>query len=65
MVLALLGAVPNAVRNLQRFMSQSEWDIRGPMIQLQAWVAEWMGERDGIVVVDGSGFPKNLSLNLN
>src|SRR5271157_2958190 len=29
MVLALLGAVPNAVRDLQRFMSQSEWDMRG------------------------------------
>lgn len=58
MVLALLGALPNAVRDLQRFMSQSAWDTRGPMIQLQARVAEWLGERDGIVVVDGSGFPK-------
>jgi SRSO17 transposase len=58
MVLALLGPVPNAVRDLQRFMSQSEWDTREPMIQLQAQVAAWMGEHDGIVVVDGSGFPK-------
>jgi SRSO17 transposase len=58
MVLALLGALPNAVRDLQRFMSQSAWDTRGPMTQLQARVAEWLGERDGIVIVDGSGFPK-------
>ena len=58
MILSLLGAIPNAVRDLQRFMSQSDWDTRGPMMHLQAWVAAWMGERDGVAIVDGSGFPK-------
>ncbi len=58
MVLSLLGAIPNAIRDLQRFMSQSDWDTRRPMMQLQTWVAAWMGECDGVAIVDGSGFPK-------
>jgi hypothetical protein len=28
------------------------------MIYLQSLVAKWLGERDGVVIVDGSGFPK-------
>jgi SRSO17 transposase len=58
MVLSLLGAIPNAIRDLQRFMSQSPWDVRSPMIHLQSLVAKWLGERDAVVIVDGSGFPK-------
>lgn len=58
MVLSLLGARPNAIRDLQRFMSQSPWDVRSSMIHLQSLVAKWLGERDAVVIVDGSGFPK-------
>jgi SRSO17 transposase len=58
MVLSLLGAIPNAIRDMQRFMSQSPWDVRPPMIHLQSLVAKWLGERDAVVIVDGSGFPK-------
>ena len=58
MVLSLLGAIPNAIRDLQRFMSQSPWDVRPPMVHLQSLVAKWLGEREAVVVVDGSGFPK-------
>jgi SRSO17 transposase len=58
MVLSLLGAIPHAIRYLQRFISQSPWDVRPPMIHLQSLVAKWLGERDGVVIVDGSGFPK-------
>jgi len=58
MVLSLLGAIPNAIRDLQRFMSQSPWDVRVPMLYLQSLVAKWLGERDAVVIVDGSGFPK-------
>lgn len=58
MVLSVLGAIPNAIRDVQRFMSQSPWDVRPPMIHLQSLVAKWLGERDGVVIVDGSGFPK-------
>jgi len=58
MVLLLLGALPHAIRDLQRFMSQSTWDVRPLMIHLQALVAKWLGEHDAVVIVDGSGFPK-------
>jgi SRSO17 transposase len=58
MVLSLLGAIPNAIRDLQRFMSQSPWDVRSPMVHLRSLVAKWLGERDAVVIVDGSGFPK-------
>jgi SRSO17 transposase len=58
MVLLLLGAVPNGIRDLQRFMSQSQWNITPFIVRLQALVAAWLGERDGVAIVDGSGFPK-------
>jgi SRSO17 transposase len=58
MVLSLLGAIPHAIRDLQRFISQSPWDVRPPMIHLQSLVTKWLGERDAVVIVDGSGFPK-------
>jgi SRSO17 transposase len=58
MVLSLLDANPHAVRDLQRFLSESSWDCRPMMIHLQALVAKWLGEGDGIAIVDGSGFPK-------
>jgi SRSO17 transposase len=58
MVLFLLGAFPHAIRDLQRFMSESNWACRPLMIHLQALVAKWLGEQDGVVIVDGSGFPK-------
>jgi len=58
MILFFLGAIPNAIRDLQRFMSQSTWEIKPLRLHLQALVAKWLGERDGVMIVDGSGFPK-------
>jgi SRSO17 transposase len=58
MVLFLLGAFPHAIRDLQRFMSESHWDCRPLMIHLQSLAAKWLGESDAVVIVDGSGFPK-------
>jgi len=58
MVLFLLGAFPHAIRDLQRFMSASRWDCRPLMIHLQSLVVRWLGELDAVVIVDGSGFPK-------
>jgi len=58
MVLFLLGAMPAAIRDLQRFMSQSRWNERPLVVHLQALVAKWLGARDAVVIVDGSGFPK-------
>jgi SRSO17 transposase len=58
MVLALLGDVSNAIRDLQRFMGQSKWDTTPFIVRVQALVAAWLGERDGVAIIDGSGFPK-------
>lgn len=58
MVLALLGAKPNLIRAVQQFMGQGTWAVE-PLIEcLQRRVAEWLGEPDGVVIIDGSGFPK-------
>jgi len=58
MILFLMGAIPNAIRDLQRFMSQSTWDGKPLILHLQSLVAKWLGEHDAVVIVDGSGFPK-------
>lgn len=58
MVLALQGADRQTIRAVQRFISCDRWDTQTMLIQLQALVAEWFGARDGVVIIDGSGFPK-------
>lgn len=58
MVLSLLDANSHAVRDLQRFMSESPWESWPAMIHLQGLVAKWLGEADAVVIMDGSGFPK-------
>jgi SRSO17 transposase len=58
MVLSLIGADRNAIRGLQQFIGQGEWDAAPLMIQVQSLVSSWLGEEDGVVIVDGSGFPK-------
>ena len=58
MVLNLRAANGNAVRDLQRFMSEGRWDLPGMFEQQQLVVAEWLGEPEGVVIADGSGFPK-------
>ena len=58
MILALLGPDPNAIRGLQQFIGQGAWDS-GPLLEYaQSLVATWLGEPDGVAIVDGSGFPK-------
>jgi SRSO17 transposase len=58
MVLKLIGPDLNAIRRLQQFIGQGEWDA-GPLIShAQSLVGAWLGEDDGVVIVDGSGFPK-------
>jgi hypothetical protein len=58
MVLKLIGPDLNAIRRMQQFIGQGEWDA-GPLItHAQSWVGAWLGEDDGVVIVDGSGFPK-------
>lgn len=58
MVLTLHGAEVNAVRDLQRFMSENRWDQGGILKQHQVLVGKWLGEPAGVVIADGSGFPK-------
>lgn len=58
MVLELVGPDPNAIRGLQQFIGQSDWDTQPLVEAMQRWVAQWWGEPEGVVIVDGSGFPK-------
>ncbi len=58
MVLALLGPEPNAVRAVEHFISQGIWETPALIQRYQALVAEWLGDPQGVVIVDGSGFPK-------
>ena len=58
MVLALRGVEPETIRAVQQFIGQSRWAPLPLIVQLEALVADWLGEPDGVVIVDGSGFPK-------
>lgn len=58
MVLALLGPNANAIRAAQYFLGQSPWATPPFMERIQMLVARWLGEADGVVILDGSGFPK-------
>lgn len=61
LVLALLGADESLIRTAQHFLGQSPWAVAPLLAQAQGLVAEWLGEPDGVVIVDGSGFPKQGS----
>jgi SRSO17 transposase len=58
MVLELVGPDPNAIRGLQQFIGQSAWDTQPLIEAMQRSVAQWWGEPEGVVIVDGSGFPR-------
>jgi SRSO17 transposase len=55
----LARAVPDAnVQAMQQFLTDSTWEA-GPLIgRLQAMAQEVLGEPDGILVCDDTGFPK-------
>ncbi len=58
MVLALKGSDVNMVRGLQQFIGQSDWAVAPKRDRLQQLVGGWLGEPDAVVILDGSGFPK-------
>ena len=58
MVLATHGPDDAAVRAGQQFLGQGAWDDTAMLVRHQRLVAESLGEPDGVVSVDGSGFPK-------
>lgn len=58
MVLALKGPDLAAIRAGQQFLGEGAW-ADGPILaRHQRLVAESLGEPDGMVIFDGSGFPK-------
>jgi SRSO17 transposase len=58
MVLATQGPDAAAVRAGQQFLGQGAWDDTAIVARHQRLVAESLGEPDGVVIFDGSGFPK-------
>ena len=58
MLLDLLGADRNAVRAVQEFIGAGQWAAADLIRRHQEMVAQSLGDPRGIVIVDGSGFPK-------
>jgi SRSO17 transposase len=58
MVLKLLGPDRNAIRGLQQFIGQGAWSADALLQRLQTLAAEWLAHPEGVLIVDGSGFPK-------
>ena len=62
MALRLLGVGPHAerqVRALQQFIGEGKWDDEALLAEHQRQVAETLGEEEGVLIVDGSDFPKH------
>lgn len=47
-----------AVRAVQQLLGEGAWDVTRILERLQRLVAEDIGTPDGLLIVDGSGFPK-------
>lgn len=58
MVLRERGKDSNAVRAVQQFIGEGSWDDDRILEHHQQLVAQDLGEPDGTVILDGSGFPK-------
>jgi len=58
MVLAVEGVVPKAVRAMQAFISEGRWDDERRLHQHWKEVEKDLGADDGVLMVDGSDFPK-------
>jgi len=46
-------------RPLQRFVGAGRWDDRALLEEMRTHVAEEIGEREGVLILDGSGFEKS------
>jgi SRSO17 transposase len=61
MALRLFGAGPEAaktVRALQQFVGEGGWDDAAILAAHRRLVDETLGEADGVLIIDGSDFPK-------
>ena len=61
LVLALEGAQPHAVRAMQQFLSEGSWDDTALLHRHWQEVDRDLGEDDGVLILDGSDFPKQGS----
>ena len=64
MALRLVGAGPHAerpVRALQQFIGEGAWDDEVLLAEHQRQVDQTLGEEDGVLIIDGSDFPKHGS----
>jgi SRSO17 transposase len=58
LVLAMEGAQPRAVRAMQQFISEGNWADRALLHRHWQEVDRNLGEGDGVLILDGSDFPK-------
>ena len=58
MILHLRGADRNAVRAMQQFVGEGAWDDTAILRQLWREVASDLDDADGVLILDGSDFPK-------
>jgi SRSO17 transposase len=61
LALRLLGAGPHAARQLralQQFIGEGAWDDTAILAEQQRFVAEMLGESDGVLILEGSDVPK-------
>ena len=61
MVLAVDGVAPKAVRAMQSFISEGQWDDEQLLHRHWKEVEADLGADDGVLMVDGSDFPKQGS----
>lgn len=58
MVLHMTGDQPNAIRAAQQFIGQGAWDDEEMLGQHWREVEQDLGDVDGVIILDGSDFPK-------
>ena len=58
MMLHLNGDDPNAIRNMQHFVSQGSWQDQAILAHHWREVNQDLGDEDGVLIVDSSSFPK-------
>lgn len=58
MVLASKGRAANAIRAVQQFLGEGTWDDGAILARREQLVAQDIGEPAGVLICDGSGFPK-------
>jgi SRSO17 transposase len=58
MVLAIKGDDANAIRAMQQFLGEGTWEDKAILERREKMVAQDIGEANGVLICDGSGFPK-------